>query len=57
MKTSIRIAGLPSQDLNPGPPKHEAGVLTTRQGRSVTWRKGTAISERVKIKTSGSYIK
>jgi hypothetical protein len=35
-KTSVRIAGRSlCRDLNPGPPKYEAGVLTTRQRCSV----------------------
>jgi hypothetical protein len=30
MKTSIRIVLSLGQDLNPGPPEYEAGVLTTQ---------------------------
>jgi hypothetical protein len=35
----------PGRDLNPGPPKQEAGVLTTRQRRSVRRRRRKANSE------------
>jgi hypothetical protein len=34
-KTSIRITGRRSRDLNPGPPEYDAGVLTTLPQRSV----------------------
>jgi hypothetical protein len=36
-KTSVIIAGCWGQDLNPGPPEHEAGVLTARPRRSVLY--------------------
>jgi hypothetical protein len=37
MKTSISISSHQGQDLNLGPPKYEARVLTTSLLCSVTW--------------------
>jgi hypothetical protein len=37
-KTLSQYSRSPGRDLNPGPPKHEAGVFTTRPRRSASGR-------------------